>query len=109
MDKKEIKSIVKRSISIAIEICGSQSKLASKAGISQGAVNKYVRGEAMPRGETAIALSKATAGKLTPADFAPQIFASDAPLLTDDKFIDRRIIEKRAIDRRAANRRTQIT
>lgn len=107
MDKQAIKNIVKKSVSLAIEICGSQGKLAVKAGITQGAVGKYFRGESLPRGETAIALSKATGGKLLPFHFAPQIFASSAPLLTEENFVDRRTVEQRANDRRSADRREQ--
>jgi transcriptional regulator with XRE-family HTH domain len=74
MNKAQIKDIVKRSVSIAIEQCGTQAALAEKAGITQGAVGKYLRGEAIPRGETANALSEAVGGALEPFDFAPHIF-----------------------------------
>lgn len=74
MDISHIKEIVKNSVSVAIESCGTQEKLAKKAGITQGAISKYLRGDALPKGETANALSKAIDGKLKPADFAPHIF-----------------------------------
>ncbi len=48
--------------------------LAEKTGISQGAISKYLRGDALPRGDTAKSLSKAVGGRLRPADFAPHIF-----------------------------------
>jgi len=70
----ESKELVKQSVLKAIEICGTQDKLAERAGITQGAVGKYIRKEAMPRGETAKRLSKAVNGALSPYHFAPLIF-----------------------------------
>lgn len=74
MNTLQIKEIVKKSISEAIKDCGTQDALAKKAGITQGAIGKYLRGEALPTGVTAKNLSKAVEGKQTPADFAPHIF-----------------------------------
>ncbi|MGZ4953554.1 MAG: helix-turn-helix domain-containing protein [Methylobacter sp.] len=74
MTKSEIKHIVKQSIEQAIAICETQTALADKAGVTQGAISKYLRGDALPKGETAKNLSVAVAGILKPADFAPHIF-----------------------------------
>lgn len=74
MNTSTNKEILKNSISSAIEICGTQMALAEKTGISQGAISKYLRGDALPRGDTAKSLSKAVGGRLRPADFAPHIF-----------------------------------
>lgn len=101
----EIKEIVIKSVATAVAICGSQAKLAKKAGLTQGAVGKYVRGETLPRGETAIVLSKAVGGELTPYDFAPHIFASAKPQLIVEKFVERRTAEQRLSERRNAERR----
>lgn len=86
--------IVKKSVSESISICGTQAALAKKAGITQGAVGKYLRGEAFPRGETANALSKAVGGKLKPSDFAPHIFTQEYQPLINGLFIERRSIDK---------------
>jgi transcriptional regulator with XRE-family HTH domain len=66
--------IIRNSVIQAISICGSQVALAKKANITQGAVGKYLRGEAKPTGVTARKLSLAVESKLSPADFAPDIF-----------------------------------
>jgi DNA transposition AAA+ family ATPase len=73
VESAKYKSIIKNSISKAITTCGSQTKLAVKAGVSQGAIGKYLRGHAMPTGITAKNLSKAV-GNQPPSDFAPHIF-----------------------------------
>ncbi len=54
--------------------CGTQEKLAKKAGITQGAIGKYLRGDALPTGVTANKLSFAVDGTQDPASFAPHIF-----------------------------------
>lgn len=54
--------------------CGTQDKLAKKAGITQGAIGKYLRGDALPTGVTANKLSFAVDGTQEPASFAPHIF-----------------------------------
>jgi len=69
-----MKKIIKKSVEAAIVICGTQAALASKAKITQGAVGKYLRGDAMPAGVTAKNLSKAVGGALPPSKFAPHIF-----------------------------------
>lgn len=53
----------------AINICGSQTALARKAGLSQGSIWKYVTGRCNPKYESAEKLSVAVAGKLTAIDF----------------------------------------
>ena len=74
MDTNEFKEIVKKSVSEAVKSCGSQLNLAKKAGLTQGAIGKYVRGETLPTGVSANKLSKAVEGKQQPYDFAPHIF-----------------------------------
>ena len=71
--------IIKNSVTQAISICGSQVALAKRAGITQGAIGKYIRGEAKPTGVTARKLSLAVCRKLSPADFAPEIFGDLDP------------------------------
>lgn len=78
---------------MAIDMCGSQAALAKKTGITQGAVGKYYRGEALPRGETANALSRAVDGKLKPSDFAPHIFQQTDPLLIANESLKRRVTD----------------
>lgn len=74
MNTSQVKDIVSKSVNHAIAICGSQVALAKKANITQGAVGKYIRKEALPTGLTAKSLSRAVDGELSPADFAPHIF-----------------------------------
>lgn len=74
MNTLHAKEKVKDTVAEAVRLCGTQDALAKKAGITQGAIGKYLRGDALPRGETAKALSKAVNGRLTPKDFAPLIF-----------------------------------
>jgi len=80
METSEIKEIVKKSVRTAIKICGTQDALAKKAGVTQGAVGKYLRGESIPTGVTAKNLSNAVNGELQPCDFAPHIFSSDSSM-----------------------------
>lgn len=70
----EIFNVVSRSVWSAVGLVGSQKELASRAGVSQGAISKYCRQACLPSGVTARRLSKATGGKLKPSDFAPHIF-----------------------------------
>lgn len=65
---------VSYAIEEAIKACGSQRVLAEKAGVSQAAISKYLRGVMIPTGVTAKKLSEATGGLLKPSDFAPHIF-----------------------------------
>ena len=53
----------------AIQIAGSQEKLAALSGLSQGAISKYKRGAATPTGKSAKKLSKAVGGQIPPEDF----------------------------------------
>lgn len=78
MDTFNAKRIVTRSVSQAVAICGTQSLLAKKASITQGAVGKYLRGDCLPTGRTAKRLSFATGHQLSPYDFAPHIFGEDS-------------------------------
>lgn len=74
METDQYKEIVKKSVITAIEFCGTQAKLAEKARITQGAIGKYLRKEALPTGVTANNLSNAVDGSQPPSDFAPHIF-----------------------------------
>lgn len=74
MDILKAKEIVKKSVAEAVKLCGTQCALAERSGVTQGAIGKYLRGDALPRGETAKKLSKAVDGKMGPRDFAPHIF-----------------------------------
>ncbi|MGZ8158375.1 MAG: YdaS family helix-turn-helix protein [Methylobacter sp.] len=73
-DIETIKEFVEKSVREAVAICGTQEALASRAGITQGAIGKYLRKEALPTGVTAKKLSVAVNGKLSKSAFAPHIF-----------------------------------
>lgn len=64
-------------IKSAIEIAGSQKKLADACGVSQVAVSKWFRGGDI-RAEHAIAVEKATDGKVTREQLRPDIFRDSA-------------------------------
>jgi transcriptional regulator with XRE-family HTH domain len=74
--------IVQRSIRRAVAICGTQELLAKKAGLSQQAIGKYLYSNSIPKAPTALRLSKAVNGELTPADFAPDAYAGLFPMTT---------------------------
>lgn len=76
MDITKIKEIVKAAVEEAVVDCGSQVALAEKAGISQGAIGKYLRREALPTGVTANNLSAAVEFRISRERFAPHIFAN---------------------------------
>jgi len=74
MNTSQAKKLVKKSVSKAVASCGSQSALARKAKITQGAIGKYLRGDALPTGVTAKKLSEAVNSEIDPYYFAPLIF-----------------------------------
>ncbi len=74
MNTEEAKSIVKQSVERAVEYCQTQSALADRAGISQGAIGKYLRKETLPTGVTAKKLSLAVDETIPKDRFAPHIF-----------------------------------
>jgi transcriptional regulator with XRE-family HTH domain len=74
MNISKIKKTVKKSVSTAVAYCGSQVELAKRAKVTQGAIGKYLREEALPKGDTAKRLSRAVDGTQKPCDFAPHIF-----------------------------------
>ena len=74
MNRKEITKIVSSNVRRAVDMAGTQAILASRAGVTQGAISKFCRAEALPTGITANKLSNAVGGKLSPHDFAPHIF-----------------------------------
>lgn len=74
MDTEDVKEIVKETVKNAVRYCGSQVEFARRAGISQGAVGKYLRKEALPTGVTAKKLSAAVDGTISKNKFAPHIF-----------------------------------
>lgn len=77
MNDENINQIIKESIAEAIKIAGTQKALADDAELSQGAIGKFFRGEARPKGETAIKLEKAVDKKIHRSRFAPHIFLND--------------------------------
>jgi transcriptional regulator with XRE-family HTH domain len=77
MNTIKSKSIVKQSVKRAVIYCGSQAALARRAGITQGAIGKYLRGETLPTGVTANNLSKAVDNTMHNSDFAPHIFTQE--------------------------------
>lgn len=58
-----------RAIEEAINICGSQTALAKKAGLSQGSIWKYLTGKCKPKYESAQKLSLAVKGEFPAIDF----------------------------------------
>jgi transcriptional regulator with XRE-family HTH domain len=75
MNTVEAKEVVSESVRKAVAYCGgSQMRLAKRAGLSQGAISKYIRKESLPTGVTARLLVEAVDGTLTAKDFAPHIF-----------------------------------
>ena len=77
MNDTDIDEMIKDAVAEAIKIAGTQKLLANNAGLSQGAIGKYYRGEARPRGETAIMLERAVDKKIQRSRFAPHIFIND--------------------------------
>lgn len=71
MNTIQAKEIVSTSVKAAVQICGSQVELAHRAGITQGAVGKYLRKEAIPKASTARRLSVAVNNQITPDQFSP--------------------------------------
>lgn len=57
----------------AIRICGGQSALAKRCGLSQAAVSKWARGGTVSA-ENALAVQAATGGAVTVHDLRPDIF-----------------------------------
>ena len=71
MNTSQAKEIVSKSISNAVEICGSQVALAKKSGLTQGAIRKFLIKEAIPRASTARRLSFAVNNQITAHEFSP--------------------------------------
>lgn len=74
MNTSKAKEIVSESVKKAVLYCGTQERLAKRAEITQGAVGKYIRKEALPTGVTAKKLAKAVDYTQSESDFAPHIF-----------------------------------
>ena len=62
-----------RHIEKAIAVVGTQSELARLAGVSQTAVNKWLHGGRLSA-ESALAVERATSGKVTRHRLRPDIF-----------------------------------
>jgi Helix-turn-helix. len=74
MNKTEAKKVIKDAVNEAILYCGSQVSLAEKSNLTQGAIGKYIREEAMPTGVTARRLSEAVDLTIPKERFAPLVF-----------------------------------
>lgn len=61
----------------AVEIAGTEQKLAAAIGISQPSVNHLCRNAKSIRPEIAIAIEKATGGKVTRSDLRPDIWPAE--------------------------------
>jgi transcriptional regulator with XRE-family HTH domain len=77
MDRSIAKEIVKKSVEKAVSYCGTQTALAKRAEITQGAIGKYLRKDSLPTGGTAKKLAKAVDNTQSKKDFAPHIFSDD--------------------------------
>lgn len=75
MEIDEAKEIVVIAVKEAVKHCGSQAALAEKAGVSQGAVNKYLSRKCIPTGVTAKNLSIAVNGVIPKHRFSPLVFS----------------------------------
>lgn len=62
----------------AIELVGSQPKLAEASGLSQQHISNLLKGHRRPSAEAAIAISKATGGRVPIADLIPGVFEAVA-------------------------------
>jgi transcriptional regulator with XRE-family HTH domain len=71
MNIEEARQSVSNNVSKAVDIAGSQVELARKSGITQGAIGKYLRKEAIPRASTARNISKAVDGAIPAHYFSP--------------------------------------
>ena len=60
-------------IAAAVQMFGTQKKLAAEIGCTQAAVSKWVRGHQMTA-EYAIAIERATGGKVTAWSLRPDVF-----------------------------------
>jgi DNA-binding transcriptional regulator YdaS (Cro superfamily) len=58
----------------AIEIAGTQTELANKAGITQAAISRWLNGVSDISPASAIKIEKATDGQVTRADLRPDLF-----------------------------------
>lgn len=64
-------------IAAAVEFFGTQQKLAEAIGCTQAAVSKWVRGHQMLV-ENAIAIERATGGRVTAQSLRPDVFEPQA-------------------------------
>ncbi len=65
-------------INRAIEILGSQTALAKKAGVSQAAISKIASGKTSISPVTALLVEAATSGDVSRHDLCPHIFGDAA-------------------------------
>jgi DNA-binding transcriptional regulator YdaS (Cro superfamily) len=65
----------KEAVQRAIVMLGSQSALARAVGKSQPAVYKWARGQSLPTWQSAIAIERATNGRVTRHEIRPDIEA----------------------------------
>ena len=77
MNNTEAKQIIKKAVAEAIDVVGTQQTLADLSELSQGAISKYYRGEAMPTGPMAKRLENAVKGKIPKWRFAPHVYDKD--------------------------------
>ncbi|MCP3899549.1 MAG: helix-turn-helix domain-containing protein [Desulfobacteraceae bacterium] len=62
----------------AIQICGGQTALAEKIGVTQPAVHKWLNGLALVDPKHAIPIEKATNGQVTRHQIRPDIYPTEA-------------------------------
>ena len=77
MNIPESKILVQKTVTEAVNYCGSQVELAKRAGITQGAIGKYLRGDSLPTGVTANKLSSAVDFTISRSNFAAHIFTKN--------------------------------
>jgi DNA-binding transcriptional regulator YdaS (Cro superfamily) len=68
-----------KAVQRAVDLLGSQSALAKAVGKSQPAIYKWTHGKALPTWQSAIAIERATAGRVTRHEIRPDVEALPIP------------------------------
>jgi DNA-binding transcriptional regulator YdaS (Cro superfamily) len=68
-----------KAVQRAVDLLGSQSALARAVGKSQPAIYKWTHGKSLPTWQNAIAIERATGGRVTRHEVRPDIEAMPVP------------------------------